>query len=227
VERVSTIAPRLEGLPVRTVLGREVPVALTSLSRLLGLAWLDRERAGTGLLIPWCRSIHTFGMRFPLEVVFLDGEYRPLGRRSAVGPGRFLFDRRADSILELVWGRGDKGERLREAPPWLSSGMRARGIALSLVAERVDFGPGFREGLPGLVDAIRGRAEEALGFGIPAPQAALARGFVLGQDQSIGPDAIGEFRHSGLAHLLRSFQVGGTTGWPIRRVFEVHPSTGN
>ena len=46
---------------------------------LLGLAHLDRDRGGAGLLIPRCRCVHTFGMRFALDVVFLD----PAGRRSA------------------------------------------------------------------------------------------------------------------------------------------------
>ena len=50
------------------LLGLEVPVATTRLSRLLGLALLRRRRAGAGLLIPRCRSVHTFGMRFPLDL---------------------------------------------------------------------------------------------------------------------------------------------------------------
>jgi uncharacterized membrane protein (UPF0127 family) len=102
----TALAPRLARLPTATFGGYEVPIANTPVSRLLGLAILERERAGTGLLIPRCRSIHTFGMRFALEVIFLDGEGRPFRRRVGVGPGRFLFDRRADSILELVQGPG-------------------------------------------------------------------------------------------------------------------------
>ena len=36
-------------------------------------AWLllDRHRAPEGLLIPRCRSVHTYGMRFPLDLLFL------------------------------------------------------------------------------------------------------------------------------------------------------------
>ena len=49
-----------------------MPVATTVSSRLLGLALLRREHAGAGLLIPRCRSVHTFGMRFPIDVLFLD-----------------------------------------------------------------------------------------------------------------------------------------------------------
>lgn len=102
-------------------------------------------------------------------------------------------------------GPGDGVEfagRVRPAPPWLQSGLRARGIELALDAERIRFPGTRRGGAAGLVDSIRGRAERALGFGIPAPEAALARGFVLGQDQAIAAGVRDRFRDSGLAHLL-------------------------
>lgn len=49
---------------------------------------------------------------------------------------------------------------------------------------------------------IRGRAEVALGRGMPAREAELARGFVLGEDQRIDADTVEDFRRSGLSHLL-------------------------
>jgi uncharacterized membrane protein (UPF0127 family) len=61
---------------------------------------LDRRDAPAALLIPRCSSIHTFGMRFPLEVVFLDGEGRELERRRVV-PRRIASRRGAGSVLEL------------------------------------------------------------------------------------------------------------------------------
>jgi uncharacterized protein len=85
-------------------MGREVPVATTSLSRLLGLAFLPRDRAGAGLLIPRCRSVHTFGMRFRLDVLFLDAADRVVSQRRGVAPGKMLRDRRAGSVLELPAG---------------------------------------------------------------------------------------------------------------------------
>jgi uncharacterized membrane protein (UPF0127 family) len=63
---------RLRGLANVVVLGREVPVAAGFQARLLGLAGLDRHDAGAGLLIPRCASVHTFGMRFALDLHFLD-----------------------------------------------------------------------------------------------------------------------------------------------------------
>ena len=61
---------------------------------------------------------------------------------------------------------------------------------------------GRRGGLLGRLDAIRDRAETALGAGMPSREAALARGFVLGQDDRIDPATVDDFRRSGLSHLL-------------------------
>lgn len=79
-----------------------VPVARGWRSRLLGLAFLDGEEAGEGLLIPRCRSVHTFGMRFRLTVVFLGGEGEVVRRVEAVPAGRLVSERQAEAVLELV-----------------------------------------------------------------------------------------------------------------------------
>jgi trehalose synthase len=100
------------------VLGREVPVATTFRARLLGLSHLDRERAGPGLLLPRCSSVHTFGMRFALDLVFIDDEGRPLSFRRAVPPRRFAWDRRASAVLELPCAQGERvAAGHREARP--------------------------------------------------------------------------------------------------------------
>ena len=49
---------------------------------------------------------------------------------------------------------------------------------------------------------VRTRAESALGRGMPAREAALARGFVLGEDDEVDAATKEDFRRSGLAHLL-------------------------
>jgi uncharacterized membrane protein (UPF0127 family) len=92
---------RFRRLPTAEVASRRVPVAVTLLSRLLGLALLRPGRAGEGLLIPRCRSIHTFGMRFPIDVVFLDLGRTPLSRHTSVPPNRVVGDRRAAAVLEV------------------------------------------------------------------------------------------------------------------------------
>lgn len=97
-----TLHTRLERLPTALVLGRRVPVAIDRRSRLLGLAGVERTRAGAGLLLPACRSVHTFGMRFPLDVVFLDAELRPLSIRRLVPPNRIAFEPAARAVLEVA-----------------------------------------------------------------------------------------------------------------------------
>ena len=78
-----------------------IPVAKDFRTRLLGLAWRDRGRAGAGLLIPRCSSVHTFGMRFPLDVYFLDAEGRVISVRRRVPPRRVVWQRGAAAILEI------------------------------------------------------------------------------------------------------------------------------
>jgi competence protein ComEC len=49
---------------------------------------------------------------------------------------------------------------------------------------------------------IRARAEVALGRGMPAREAALARGFVVGEEEGLDSETREDFRHAGLSHLL-------------------------
>jgi len=81
-----------------------MPVAATWRARLLGLALLDRDAAGTGLLLPRCRSVHTFGMRFGLDLIFLDSDMAPVSIRRGVPSGRIAIERRARAVLELPAG---------------------------------------------------------------------------------------------------------------------------
>ena len=93
-------ARRFRGLPTAEIWGRRVPIATTRRSRLLGLALLDGDAAGEGLLIPGCRSVHTFGMRFGLDLVFLGEHLLPISRRR-VPPRRIVTEPRAQAVLEL------------------------------------------------------------------------------------------------------------------------------
>lgn len=83
------------------LLGREIPVATTPISRLLGLALISRESAGPGLLIPRCHSVHTFGMRFPLDLIFLGPDSEVLALHRGVPPGRLIRCAGAMDVLEL------------------------------------------------------------------------------------------------------------------------------
>jgi uncharacterized membrane protein (UPF0127 family) len=95
------LAARLQSLPRAEVLGTIFPVAETVIARLLGLAFLDREAAGLGLFIPRCRSVHTFGMRFPLDVYFLGRYGEIVGVRRGIPPFRIVRHPGAAAVLEL------------------------------------------------------------------------------------------------------------------------------
>ena len=82
------------------------PVATGFRTRLRGLAWRDRADAGPGLLIPRCASVHTFGMRFALDVYFLDRAGRVIAVRRRVPPRRVLWQRGAAAILEIPSPQG-------------------------------------------------------------------------------------------------------------------------
>ncbi|MGC1166587.1 MAG: DUF192 domain-containing protein [Solirubrobacterales bacterium] len=104
---------RFKALPRREVLGHVVPVAVSFRGRLLGLAGLDRERAGAGLLIPRCASVHTFAMRFDLDLIFLDGDERELSVYREVPPRRLVWHRGATAALEIPSPRGESSAGAR------------------------------------------------------------------------------------------------------------------
>jgi uncharacterized protein len=82
------------------------PVASGLRTRLRGLSRRDRAEAGPGLLIPRCASVHTFGMRFPLDLFFLDGERRVISVRRRVPPRRIAWQPGARYVLEIPSPQG-------------------------------------------------------------------------------------------------------------------------
>ena len=87
-----------------TVLATRLEAAHTGAKRRKGLLGRDGLAAGEGLWIAPCESVHTFFMRFPIDLVYLDREHRIKKARSAVGPWRLSACLSADSILELPAG---------------------------------------------------------------------------------------------------------------------------
>src|SRR5215210_4887921 len=92
---------RLASLPCRSMWGLAVYVAVSWRARLLGLAGLRALPPGGGLLVPRCRSVHTFGMRFALDLVWLDAGGRVVRVDRGVPPGRLRACRAARSVVEL------------------------------------------------------------------------------------------------------------------------------
>jgi uncharacterized membrane protein (UPF0127 family) len=78
----------------------ETRVAKRFGQRLIGLAWSRSPRAAA-LLLPRCRSVHTFGMRFALDLFWLDahGEIVRVDRR--VPPWRLRRCGSAACVIEV------------------------------------------------------------------------------------------------------------------------------
>ena len=108
------LAKRLRALPVTAALGCEVRVARGLRTRFLGLAYLDREEVGAGLLIPRCSSVHTFGMRVALDLHFLGRDMEVVAIRRGVPPRRLASCGLARAVLELPAAEG--GESRPGAP---------------------------------------------------------------------------------------------------------------
>lgn len=91
----------------QTPLATALAVANTHWTRLRGLVGLrtDDFRNGSGLWIVPCHGVHTLGMGFPIDVVYLDRGLRVIAIQPEVRPWRFtpvLW--RATSVLELPCG---------------------------------------------------------------------------------------------------------------------------
>jgi uncharacterized membrane protein (UPF0127 family) len=99
-------------LPIATLFGREVREAAGFPARFLGLAYLDLDQVGSGLLIPACSSVHTFGMRFALDIGFLDRDGGLLVVRSAIPAKRIVSCREAGAVLEIPSSQGGEFWRL-------------------------------------------------------------------------------------------------------------------
>jgi uncharacterized protein len=101
-------AERLGGLPaVEVGEGLRVREARSFAARARGLARLPAMPAGEALHLPRCRSVHTFGMRFALDLLWLDADGAVVRVDRAVPPRRHRACRRARSVLECRAGHAD------------------------------------------------------------------------------------------------------------------------
>ena len=83
-------------------------LADTSSKRRVGLLRHERLESGTGLWIVPCESVHTFFMKFPIDLVYVDRKKRVKKVRHAVPPWRLSACLTAHSVLELPAGTMEK-----------------------------------------------------------------------------------------------------------------------
>lgn len=100
-----------------SVLGNEVDVADTRAKRNTGLLKHTGLEPGHGLWIVPCEGIHTFFMKFAIDVVFIDRKRRVRKVVRDLGPWRLAMSMTAHSVIELPVGVIDasgtqKGDQL-------------------------------------------------------------------------------------------------------------------
>lgn len=88
----------------KTVLAQAADVADSSAKRRTGLLKHERLEPGEGLWIVPCESVHTFFMKFPIDLVYLDKRRKVKKVRHAVPAWRLSACLSAHSVLELPAG---------------------------------------------------------------------------------------------------------------------------
>ncbi len=89
------------------VLAKAAEVADTSSKRRTGLLKHERLNAGDGLWIVPCESVHSFFMKFAIDVYYLDKKHKVRGIRRNMAPWRVSACLTAHSVLELPAGTAD------------------------------------------------------------------------------------------------------------------------
>jgi uncharacterized membrane protein (UPF0127 family) len=105
----------------KATLAERVRLAGSSAARRKGLLGVDGLSPSAGLWIAPCEAIHTFGMKMPIDAVFLDRQCQVRKVRPNLAPSRISLCLRADSVLELQAGTVARtgpsvGDRLRFEP---------------------------------------------------------------------------------------------------------------
>lgn len=98
-------------LPERNlVLAGRLRTAGSAPGRMRGLLGRDPLGHGEGLLLSPCKQVHTFGMRYPIDVVFCDAQWRVT---------RVVRDMRPWRVSRIEW----QARTAIELPPGAASGV--------------------------------------------------------------------------------------------------------
>lgn len=96
---------KLVNLSNGRVMAETVREAYTFRKRLRGLMFDKRLPEGTGIHLLPCRSIHTFFMSFPIDVLYLDKDGAIIGIETNLAPGKLGKSfRGTSSVIELPAG---------------------------------------------------------------------------------------------------------------------------
>ncbi|MEZ4872861.1 MAG: DUF192 domain-containing protein [Bdellovibrionales bacterium] len=95
---------QLKNITKNTVLATDVSIAESFIERGIGLLGKKTLPAHQALWIKNCYDIHTFFMRFPIDVVFLDEQLKVADIRRNMKPWRLAIKPGANSVIEFLGG---------------------------------------------------------------------------------------------------------------------------
>ena len=118
---------KVSNLTRQTVLATRMAVADQGETRRKGLLGRKGLAPGEGLWIIPCEAVHTFGMQFSIDLVYLDRKNRIRKLRSEVPPWRLSACLTAHSVMELAAGtihdtQTERGDALEFSPVAQSTG---------------------------------------------------------------------------------------------------------
>lgn len=102
--RAGSIAHVLENVRTHRVVADQLLTAFDSRSRRQGLLGRDALPDGSALIIAPSNAVHTFFMRFPIDILFVRRDGRVVKVRSTVRPWRITASLRAFAVIELPAG---------------------------------------------------------------------------------------------------------------------------
>ncbi len=86
------------------ILAVDARIADTFFNRLKGLLGSKNLDQGQGLIIRPCNSIHTIGMKYDIDVIFIDERDYVVKISKAIRAGRFAVCQKSAYVLELPAG---------------------------------------------------------------------------------------------------------------------------
>jgi len=93
-----------ENLTQNCVIAAHIQAANDSAARRQGLLSVNNLDADSGIWLNPCEAVHTFGMKIPIDAIFLDARLRVKKISAHLKPNRIAFCLAAQSVLEIKAG---------------------------------------------------------------------------------------------------------------------------
>ena len=98
----------ITNLSKNTVLAQHIMIADSFWRRLKGLLGTQSLLIESGLIIRPCSSVHTFGMRYVIDVLFMNRNHGVCKAVSSMAPGKVAWCSAAFYVIELPEGTIEK-----------------------------------------------------------------------------------------------------------------------